>query len=80
MTGARSEVEGYMAQNRLLEKYRNDVVPALMEEFGYKSVMQVPRVTKAVINIGVGEALDNAKALDEARKEAFEYFTELTHE
>ncbi len=66
MTGARSEVEGYMAQNRLLEKYRNDVVPALMEEFGYKSVMQVPRVTKAVINIGVGEALDNAKALDGA--------------
>jgi len=55
-----------MAQNRLLEKYRNDVVPALMEEFGYKSVMQVPRVTKAVINIGVGEALDNAKALDGA--------------
>jgi len=37
-----------------------------MEEFGYKSVMQVPRVTKAVINIGVGEALDNAKALDGA--------------
>jgi len=66
VTGARSEVEGYMAQNRLLEKYRNDVVPALMEEFGYKSVMQVPRVTKAVINIGVGEALDNAKALDGA--------------
>ena len=66
MTGARSEVEGHMAQNRLLEKYRNDVVPALMEEFGYKSVMQVPRVTKAVINIGVGEALDNAKALDGA--------------
>lgn len=66
MTGTRSEVEGYMAQNRLLEKYRNEVVPALMEEFGYESVMQVPRVTKAVVNIGVGEALDNAKALDGA--------------
>lgn len=66
MTGTRSEVEGYMAQNRLLEKYRNEVVPALMEEFGYESVMQVPRVVKAVVNIGVGEALDNAKALDGA--------------
>jgi len=66
VTGTRSEVEGYMAQNRLLEKYRNEVVPALMEEFGYESVMQVPRVVKAVVNIGVGEALDNAKALDGA--------------
>lgn len=66
MTGTRSEVEGYMAQNSLLEKYRNEVVPALMEEFGYESVMQVPRVVKAVVNIGVGEALDNAKALDGA--------------
>lgn len=55
-----------MAQNRLQEKYRKEVVPALMEEFGYESVMQVPRVTKAVLNIGVGEALDNAKVLDGA--------------
>ncbi len=55
-----------MAQNRLLEKYRNEVVPALMEEFGYSSVMQVPRLKKVVVNIGVGEALDNAKALDGA--------------
>lgn len=66
MTGTRSEGLGYMAQNHLVEKYRNEVVPALMEEFGYKSVMQVPRITKAVVNIGVGEALDNAKALDGA--------------
>lgn len=55
-----------MAQNRLLEKYRKEVVPALMEEFGYSSVMQVPRLKKVVVNIGVGEALDNAKALDGA--------------
>ena len=55
-----------MAQNRLQEKYRKEEVPALMEEFGYESVMQVPRVTKAVLNIGVGEALDNAKVLDGA--------------
>ncbi|HMM27496.1 MAG: 50S ribosomal protein L5 [Chloroflexota bacterium] len=55
-----------MAKNRLQEKYRNEVAPALMEEFGYESVMQVPRISKVVINIGVGEALDNAKALDGA--------------
>ncbi len=55
-----------MAKNRLQEKYRNEVAPALMDEFSYQSVMQVPRITKVVINIGVGEALDNAKALDGA--------------
>ena len=55
-----------MAKSRLLEHYRNEVVPALMEEFGYSSVMQVPRVQKLVVNVGVGEALDNAKALDGA--------------
>lgn len=55
-----------MATNRLQERYRNEVVPTLMEEFGYKSLMQVPRVKKVVVNIGVGEALDNAKALDAA--------------
>lgn len=55
-----------MATNRLLERYREEVVPAMMEEFGYHTPMQVPRVTKVVLNIGVGEALDNAKALDAA--------------
>jgi large subunit ribosomal protein L5 len=55
-----------MATNRLQERYRNEVVPTLMEEFGYSSLMQVPRVVKVVVNIGVGEALDNAKALDAA--------------
>ncbi|MBN1203210.1 MAG: 50S ribosomal protein L5 [Anaerolineae bacterium] len=55
-----------MATNRLLEHYRNEIVPAMVEEFGYSSAMQVPRVTKVVANIGVGEALDNAKALDAA--------------
>lgn len=55
-----------MATNRLLERYRQEVVPAMMEEFGYHSVMQVPRIKKVVANIGVGEALDNAKALDAA--------------
>ena len=50
----------------LREKYDKEVVPQLMQEFEYKNVMQVPRVTKVVLNIGVGEALDNAKALDGA--------------
>lgn len=55
-----------MAKNRMQERYREEVVPALMEEFSYHSKMQVPRITKVVVNIGVGEALDNAKALDAA--------------
>jgi large subunit ribosomal protein L5 len=44
--------------------YKEDVVPALIKEFGYENVMQVPKVTKVVINVGLGEALDNAKAID----------------
>ncbi len=51
---------------RLEEKYRNEVVPALMKSLGLKNIMQVPRITKVVVNIGLGEALDNAKALDYA--------------
>ncbi len=50
----------------LLERYRKEVMPTLMKEFGLKNPMQVPRVEKVVINVGVGEALDNAKALDHA--------------
>ncbi|MEI6775275.1 MAG: 50S ribosomal protein L5 [Chloroflexales bacterium] len=49
---------------RLLEKYRSEIVPALMQEFAYTSVMQVPRLTKIVVNVGVGEAVTNSKALD----------------
>jgi large subunit ribosomal protein L5 len=49
---------------RIRERYKQEIVSALMEEFGYQSPMQVPRVTKVVVNVGVGEALDNAKALD----------------
>ncbi|MBI5958228.1 MAG: 50S ribosomal protein L5 [Chloroflexi bacterium] len=52
--------------NRMLERYRTEVVPALTQEFGFTSLMRVPRITKLVLNIGVGEALDNAKALDAA--------------
>lgn len=51
---------------RMQEKYRNDVVPALMQEFSYGNVMQVPKVQKIVVNIGLGEAVANPKALDAA--------------
>jgi len=50
----------------LKEKYRNEVTPAMMERMGYKNVMQVPRIEKVVLNIGVGEAIQNAKALEAA--------------
>lgn len=52
--------------SRLKEKYYNEVVPALRERFGYKSVMQVPRLEKIVLNMGVGEAAQNAKELESA--------------
>ena len=48
----------------LPQLYRDEVVPALMKEFDYSSVMQVPRITKVVVNVGLGEALDNAKAIE----------------
>lgn len=51
---------------RLAKQYRESVMPALADEFGYDNMMQVPRVRKVVINIGVGEALDNPKALEYA--------------
>lgn len=49
---------------RLKERYRTEVVPALVEEFGYENIMQVPRLQKVVVNVGAGEALQSAKALD----------------
>ena len=55
--------------NRLQEKYKNVVVPQMMKDFEYKSFMEVPHVEKVVINIGVGDAITNAKLLDEAVEE-----------
>ena len=52
--------------NRLKEKYTNEVIPALTEKFNYTSVMAVPKVDKIVLNMGVGDAIDNPKNLDEA--------------
>ena len=49
---------------RLREMYKADVVPALQKKFNYKSVMQIPKLDKVIINVGAGEAKDNAKAID----------------
>jgi large subunit ribosomal protein L5 len=54
---------------RLKELYRKEIMGTLMREFGYKNVMQVPKIKKIVVNIGVGEAIGNAKALDGAVKD-----------
>lgn len=54
---------------RLKERYKNEVVPALMKEFSYKNPMAVPRLRKVVVNVGLGEAIQNAKLLDSASSE-----------
>lgn len=53
----------------LKEKYKKEVIPRMMEEFGYKNVMQVPRLEKISLNIGLGEAISNAKALEAAERD-----------
>ncbi len=52
--------------NRMHERYQKEIVPALSKAFSFKNVMQVPRVEKVIVNIGLGEALDNPKALEAA--------------
>ena len=54
---------------RLKEKYKKEIIPTLMERYGYKNIMQVPRLEKIVLNIGVGEAIQNAKALEAAESD-----------
>ena len=55
--------------NELKQKYQDDVLPSMMDKFKYKSVMEVPKIEKIVINIGVGDAVQNSKALDSAVEE-----------
>jgi large subunit ribosomal protein L5 len=55
--------------SRLKEKYQKEVLPTLSAEFGYKNVMQVPRLEKIVINIGLGEAIQNPRALEAAERD-----------
>lgn len=54
---------------RMKVQYQNDIVPAMLKEFGYKNVMQVPRLEKVSVNIGLGEALQNNKALEAATED-----------
>ena len=55
--------------SRLKDQYLNDIVPAMVEKFGYKNIMEVPKIEKIVVNMGVGEAKDNAKLLESAVKD-----------
>ncbi|KXO15969.1 50S ribosomal protein L5 [Peptoniphilus sp. GNH] len=55
--------------SRLNDKYKNEVIKSLIDEFGYKNIMEVPRLEKVIINIGLGEAKDNPKALESAVNE-----------
>ena len=61
-----TEVDGTTPVPRLKERYRNEIAPALREEFGYGNVMQIPGLTKIVVNMGVGEAARDAKLIDGA--------------
>src|ERR1039458_9355940 len=54
---------------RLKELYNNDIVPKLIKEFEYKNIMEVPKLTKIVVNMGLGEAIQNVKILDSASEE-----------
>jgi large subunit ribosomal protein L5 len=60
---------GEIVMSRLKEIYQKEIVPILIEDFGYRNVMQVPRLVKVVVNIGLGEALQEAKALDGATRD-----------
>lgn len=55
--------------SRLKEKYENQIIPALMEKFQYRNVMEVPKLEKVIINMGIGEARENPKVLESAVKE-----------
>ena len=55
--------------SRLKEKYNKEIVPAMVKEFGYKSIMEAPKLKKVVLNMGIGEAIHNIKVLDSAVEE-----------
>ena len=54
---------------RIRDMYTSEIAPALMQQFGYKSVMQIPKLDKVVINVGVGDAKENSKAIDAVMKD-----------
>ena len=55
--------------SRLKEQYQNEIVDAMIKKFGYKNIMEVPKLEKIVVNMGVGEAKENAKLLEAAMKD-----------
>jgi large subunit ribosomal protein L5 len=63
---APKEVSEEHYENRLIKKYKSEVIPALVKKYGYTSIMQAPKLEKIVINIGVGDATQNAKALEDS--------------
>ena len=66
---AASQEKEIKVRVRLFEDYKKDIVPSLMKKFGYKSIMQVPKIDKIVVNMGVGAAVADPKILEEAVKE-----------
>ena len=60
---------GTRPKPRMKERYQTEIVPAMMNEFGYDNVMQVPRVQKISVNIGLGEALQNSRAIEAATQD-----------
>ncbi|MDD4291530.1 MAG: 50S ribosomal protein L5 [Clostridia bacterium] len=62
-------VKAFLEPNRLMEQYKTQTVPALVEHFGYKNVMQVPKLVKIVVNAGLGDAKDNTKSFQIAVEE-----------
>jgi large subunit ribosomal protein L5 len=69
MTATTEQAAAGRAKPRLRERYRTEIVPALREEFGYANVMQIPRLTKITVNMGVGEAARDAKLIEGAVKD-----------
>ena len=59
--------------SRFLNKYRDEVIPALTKQFGYKTEMQVPRITKITLNMGVGDAVNDKKLVDHAVEDLIPY-------
>lgn len=55
--------------SRIKEKYIKEVIPAMMKEFSYKNIMEVPKILKIALNVGLGEAIQNIKLLDAVQKE-----------
>ena len=68
-SAAPTEGDENVPQPRFREMYRNEIIPSMMREFGYSNPMQVPRVNKIVLNIGLGEALTNGRAMENATRD-----------